>query len=250
MNKWLPVFMLTVCAAVPVWSQPGRLKLTEVVDVPTADSMAPADMHINLRMYPKGGFLTSVLVGLSERFAIGVSYGGENIIGTGEPNLNPQPCAHIRYQLFREEFLFPAICIGFNSQGYGGFNKKLDRYDVKSRGFYAVATKNTSFLGGLGLHGGISYSTETDDGDKTPDIFVACHKQLNQQLVILAEYDVAWNDNSGDALGSGKGYLNCGIRWSFADQIFVEFDWKDILENRGSGRGNSREVKIMYTTFL
>jgi len=236
--------------ALNLYAQPGTLTLGQLIDLPNATMQAPGDIDLCLRMYPMGGFLTSIMVGLSPRFSLGASFGGENIIGTGKPNFNPQPCLHIRYLLFRERFLFPAICLGFDSQGYGAYLKDLSRYEVKARGFYAVASKNTSFLAGLGMHAGISYSVENKDKDSDPDIFFGFHKRINEDLVVLAEYDTAINDNSNNAVGSGEGYLNCALRWSFAQRLFVEFAWKNILENGDTVQGSSREVKLAYRSFL
>lgn len=231
-------------------AQPGTLTIGELIDLPVAHLLPAGDIDLSLRMYPRGGFLTSVMVGLSDRFSLGASYGGENIIGTGKANFNPQPCVHVRYLFFQERSLFPAISIGFDSQGFGGYNGELKRYAVKSRGFYAVVSKNTSFLGGLGMHAGINYSVEDEDGDTDPDLFFGAHKKINEELVILAEYDTAINDNSDNAIGSGKGYLNCALRWSFAQRLFVEFAWKNILENNETIVGSSREIKLIYKSFL
>ncbi|MBN2414406.1 hypothetical protein JXO52_01115 [bacterium] len=231
-------------------AQPGMLTIGELVDLPVAHPLPAGDIDLSLRMYPRGGLLASVMVGLSDRFSLGASYGGENIIGAGRANFNPQPCVHVRYLFFRERSLFPAISIGFDSQGFGGYIRELKRYAVKSRGFYAVVSKNTSFLGGLGMHAGVSYSVEDEDGDTDPDLFFGAHKHINEELVILAEYDTAINDNSDNAIGSGKGYLNCALRWSFAQRLFVEFAWKNILENNETVVGSSREIKLIYKSFL
>ena len=140
--------------------------------------------------------------------------------------------------------------VGFHSQGYGAYNKSLKRYAIKSRGIYAVASKNTSFLGGLGLHAGVNWSLETEDDDSDPNLFAGCHKYLGSDFVILGEYDTAINDNDNNAIGSGKGYLNLGVRWSFAQRLFFEFAWKNILENGSHSTGSSREVKLVYLTFF
>jgi len=249
-RDWKIIVLITLICSGSLLAQPGALKLGELIDLPNATLLPAGDIDLGLRMYPRGGFLTTIMVGLSDRFSLGASYGGENIIGTGRANFNPQPCVHVRYLMFVEASLFPAICLGFNSQGYGGYSANLKRYSVKSRGFYLVASKNTSFLGGLGIHAGMNYSVENEDGDKDPDIFFGAHKRINDDLVIIAEYDAAINDNSDNALGSGKGYFNCALRWSFAQRLFVEFSWKNILENNPDVVGSSREIKLIYKSVL
>jgi hypothetical protein len=233
-----------------IFCQPGSLIIGQLIDTPSAKTLFAGELLTELRMYPKGGLLTSLMVGLTDRFGMGVSYGGENIIGKGSVNMNPQPCVHLQYLVFDEQFLSPALVVGFHSQGYGGYEKDKKRYNVKSMGFYVVASKNTSFLGGIGLHGGVNWSPEVEDGDKDLNVFIGCHKWINQELVLLGEYNTAVNDNSNNALGSGRGYLNVGLRWSLFQRFFIEFSWKNILENRENEEGSSREVKLIYITPL
>jgi len=231
-------------------AQPGSLRIGQLVDVPVAKTLFQGEMMAELRMYPKGGLLTSVLVGLTDRIGMGISFGGENIIGMGEVNMNPQPAVHLQYLLISEQNLSPGIMIGFNSQGLGAYNQDLKRYAIKSRGIYAVMSKNTSFLGGLGMHGGLNWSLENEDKDKDPNVFIGFHKWINPELAILCEYDAAINDNQNKALGSGKGYFNAAVQWSFNQTLYVEFDWKNIFENGKNIDGSSREIKLIYVTHL
>ena len=248
MNKISSIVLVSLFITASTLAQPGSLYLGMLIDVPSAKTLPAGEIETELRIYTNGGLLSSLIVGVTDKFSLGVSYGGENIIGTGKVNLNPQPCVHLRYLVLKEHFLSPALLIGFNSQGYGKYDKKLKRYAVKSRGLYAVVSKNTSFLGGIGIHGGVNWSLENEDGDSDPNFFAGFHKRMGPSLVILGEYDTAINDNSNNAIGSGKGYLNLGVRWSFAQRLFVEFSWKNILENGKRVEGSSREVKLFYLT--
>jgi hypothetical protein len=227
-------------------AQPGALNNFQLVDLPVARLLPKGEAAMELRVFAGGGLLAGVSVGLSERFNLGAGFGGENIIGAGKVLLFPQPSVHAEYLLFEEQFLSPALVLGFNSQGYGIWDKALKRYTVKSRGLYAVASKNTSFLGGVGLHAGVNWSLEKEDGDKDPNVFLGLHKWINPGLVLLGEYDTAVNDNSDNAIGSGKGYLNAGLSLSILDRFWFELDWKNILQNGVHIDGSSREVKFLY----
>ncbi len=244
-----PLFPL-IFTAMTAWAQPGALDLGQLMDVPVARTLAQGEFAADLRIFPNGGLLSSILIGLTDRFGLGISYGGSNIIGIGKLNMDPRPCAHVQYLIFDEQFLSPSVVIGFQSQGYGGYNRTFERFAVKSKGFYVVASKNTSILGGLGLHVGANYSLENRDKDKDVNAFAGFHKWINPDLVILGEYDAALNDNSDNTIGSGKGYLNAGVRWSFVQRFFFEFSWKNILENRDNVPGSSREVKLVYMARL
>lgn len=229
-------------------AQPGSLFLDVLIDMPTAKILNSGQIQTQLRMYNNGGLLSSMSVGITDRFFMGISYGGEKIIGTGNINLNPLPCVRAGYLIFKELNLFPAILIGFNSQGYGAYNKNLNRYLIKCKGLYAVFSKNTSYLGGLGIHAGVNKSISNDDKDKSINFFAGCHKWINSELLILAEYDAGMNDNNSKALGEGKGFLNFGLRWNFSKYIFFEFAWKNLLENIDNVNGSTRIVKIYYLT--
>ncbi len=247
MQKAIGIALLGALVSFSAFAQPGSLHIGQLVDMPAAKLLPPGDAAVELRMGPNGGLLFTVSVALGQRFGLGAAFGGENVIGRGKMRLNPQPSVHAEYLLFEERMLSPAVLLGFNSQGYGQYDKALKRYAVKSRGLYAVAGKSTSFLGGLGIHAGVNWSLETEDGDRDPNLFCGVHKWINPGLVLLGEYDTALNDNSDNAVGSGKGYLNAAARLSLVEGLWFEAAWKNILENGGRIAGSGREVKFIYT---
>ncbi len=244
------VWILAVSPGPSVHAQPGALHNRQLVDLPAAKLLSRGETEMDLRIFANGGLLAAISVGISERFNLGAGFGGENIIGAGRVCLFPQPSVHAEYLLFEEQFLSPALVLGFNSQGGGAWDKTLKRYAVKSRGLYAVTSKNTSLLGGIGLHAGINRSLEKEDGDKDPNVFLGIHKWINPDLLLLGEYDTAINDNSDNAVGSGKGYLNAGLRLSLLEKFWLELDWKNILKNGSHVEGSCREVKFIYFVHL
>jgi hypothetical protein len=227
-------------------AQPGALPYGQLLDNPCAKTLPQGGIAAGLRIYPEGGLLASVMVGINDRFGIGVSYGGENIIGMGKANMNPQPAAQLQYLLLEEQFLSPALVIGFDSQGYLRYDKKLKRYMIKSKGIYAAGSKNTSFLGGIGIHAGINWSLENEDKDRNPDIFAGCHKWLTPEWLLIGEYDAELNDNKNNKVFSGEGLLNLGVRWFFTQNFFFEAAWKNLLGQGSYGNENAREVKLVY----
>ncbi|NIR47818.1 hypothetical protein GWO43_05135 [candidate division KSB1 bacterium] len=231
-----------------LWSQPiDQHRL--LIDMPTAGTLERGSFDIALRMFGNGGLLGGVGVGITPRFMIGLSFGGENIIGSGEIDWNPQPGIQGKVRFIDEAFVMPAITLGFNSQGYGAFNDAFDRYVNKSRGVYAVASKNYAFFENLGLHGGINYSLETDDNDEDLNVFLGADLSFNREFRFVFEYDLARNDNENDEqFGSGEGYLNLGVEWSFSDRLFLQFNLKDLLEN-GAGEV-TREFRIGYFEYF
>lgn len=240
---------LIICIFVPSVIYGQELNLLEplsLVDMPTAGTLMRGSFSTQLKAYPQGGILAEIDVGISDRFMFGISYGGTNIIGVGSINWNPQIGTNVRYRLFEEDWTVPAILIGFDSQGNGAYVDSTKRYLEKSRGLFAVASKNFNFLGTLGLHGGVNYSFERKDGDKDLNIFVGLDKTINPELALVAEYDFAINDDNRHSFGSGNGYLNAGIKWTFAGRLELNFIVKNLLKNRDYSPQISREIKITY----
>ena len=75
-------------------------------------------------------------------------------------------------------------------------------------------------------------------------------KGVNEEFSLFAEYDLALNDNTGKSIGDGKGYLNAGLKWSFAGRLFIEFLWKDIAKNNGFNEASSREIRLSYIEYF
>jgi len=233
----------------PVYPQNNEYPiLKELIDSPTAGSLRKGTFDVGLRMYPEGGVLSEMSIGLMNRVMASVYYGGENFIGEGEINWNPQIGFEMRIRIIEESFAFPAVSIGFNSQGYGGYRKTLKRYMYKSKGFYTVISRNYYLLGNLGLHIGANKSLEKEDKDKDINIFVGFDKAFPGGLELLAEYDFAFNDNENEDLsfGKGNGYLNSALKWSVTGGFSVTFIFRNIARNKKFTSGVGREIKISY----
>ena len=221
-----------------------------LINRPTAGSLERGSYDIELRMYPGGGLLGAIAVGLTERITFGTSYGGLNIIGEGEVIWNPKPEANIKYRLMEESYTAPALSIGFNGQGFGKWDEILKRYQIKSPGVYAALSKNYSMVGNLGFHAGVNLSLENADGDEDINLWIGFDKSINEEISFLGEYDFAINDNSDNALGSGNGYLNAALRWAFVEELIIELNVINLLGKRKDSASARREIKIIYIEFF
>jgi hypothetical protein len=226
----------------------SALQPRKLVDCPTAGLLPRGSFDFDIRIYGNGGVVTTIDVGLMRRFMIGLSFGGENIIGDGDADWNPRIEFLAKYRLVNETYVLPAFVIGFDSQGYGAFDDSLDRYMYKSKGFYAVISK--SYLVAevpVGFHFGTNYSLENDDGDKDIPIFFGADVQVTEDLGFVAEYDLATNDNEfKEKYGQGYGYLNAGVQWIFSSKLQMEFHFKNVLLNREDISTWGREFRITY----
>ncbi|MDZ7294596.1 MAG: YjbH domain-containing protein [candidate division KSB1 bacterium] len=234
----------------PVPYKGERMLSPILIDQPTAQILERGSFIVGVRAYPEGGLLGNISVGLTHRLNFGASFGGTNIIGAGKVKWNPDPGVHFAYRIFEESYAMPDIVIGYDSQGYGPYIDELERYTIKSRGFYAVASKNYGLPLTVGAHVGLCYSLEDKDGDRDFDVFGGLDLMLNDELSLVADYDIGMNDNNSQAVGGGKGYLNVGMRWTFAQRLYIEFAFKNILENRQDMKYANRELKIVYLEYF
>ncbi len=267
--------------ATPLWSQINRRsfskgpqpadeepqsyfsKPVQLIDVPTASMLWPGDLNASIRMYEEGGLLARLSVGISHKMMFGVSYGGDYIIGGKDVRWNETPGVHFAYRAIEENLVMPAIVIGIETQGYGKYWRRsdyadslqpdldparymLDRYSIKSRGLYIVASKGYESLWKAGLHAGVNYSLERSDKDADPNIFLGIDVQLTRDLSTVWEYDFALNDDRLKTANSAKGYLNAAMRWAFQPNMFIEFSVKNILADNYGNRDFMRILRIVY----
>jgi hypothetical protein len=227
-----------------------------LVDMPTAGTLPRASFDVAIRLYPDGGAIGLIDIGLSNRMQLGISYGGEGVISNKSADWNPTLNFNIKFRFIDEMEYFPAITGGFCSQGFGAYNDSFDRYTFKSRGFFAVASRSFYFYNWTaGWHFGGNYSLEGDfDKDESVNFFGGFDATFQYNLAFVIEYDAALNDNkstlpggaSNTFGGKGRGYLNTALRWLFTDNLELEFMLKDLLTNRKESSTFTREVRITY----
>ncbi len=210
----------------------AKYEYTSLIDLPTAGILEKGFVSTSLNVMPAGVVIARLQVGVFENFSIGLSFGGSNIIGSGAITWYRLPGVDVRARLLDETKSYPALTIGFDSQGKGAYFSQLNRYEIKSPGLFVAASKNFGFLGYLSLHAVVNYSFERKDGDKDLNFGIGAEKTLGGRLSFIAEYDFAINDNNAAALGSGNGYLNFGIRWSVGQGFTVGLDLRNLLENK------------------
>ena len=246
----------------------------DLVTILTSGTLPKGSFTLETLIIKDGGILPKFSFGITDNFYIGLSYGIQDFISEKKPVLNKSmPEIQIKYRIYEETFSVPAIVVGLDSQGKGrfidrhdGVDNEFQRYEHKAWGWYIVASKNWNLLGNLGLHIGLNKNTWESDPhtdsqglfiDKDLNIFFGIDKEINRSFSLLLEYDAAINDNTSenglDLFGSGKGYLNAGLRWTIGNNIMIELDFNDISKNyflhnleSGENKYSNRELKIVY----
>jgi hypothetical protein len=215
---------------------------TRLIDSPTAEPLGHANARWEIGAGPEGAVLTLFHVGVFERPHFGLSYGMQQVLGSGPVDANPHPGLQAQVLVLDAPGL-PALAVGFDSQGRGAWLPDEERYVRKSPGFYAVATQHlaaqswpllTAFSGGLG------YSLE--GGRESIDFFAGVEESLGRHVSLLLDYDFGLDDR-GDA---DRGYLDFGVQWRFQGSFHLRFLLRDLLGN-GSDNGEvGRELNFYY----
>jgi len=218
-----------------------------LVDMPTAGILEKGFVGVNTDILPQGVLVLAIEAGIFDNVSFGISYGGKNIIGTGRVYWYKLPGVSLRVRIINETTLIPALTIGFDSQGKGSYNDSLNRYSIKSPGFFGALSKNFEFLGYLSLHGTVNYSLEQKDGDNFANVRVGGEKTFGSSFSLVLEYDLAFNDNKSSSQSQGRGYLNTGIRWSVGYGLTLGFDLRDLLSNKSYTKNSAdRSLRIEF----
>lgn len=246
---WFILLTLMVCESGMSQGSAGSdatLEPRYLIDLPSAGIVPGGTVALDMDFYQAGGLLMGVSIGAFDRMLFGISYGGTEIIGSGNPTWNSSPGFEIKLRLIDETFILPAIAFGFDSQGKEIYLSDASRYTIKSMGFFGVFSKNYAAAGNLSMHGGINYSLERADGDTDPNLFIGIEKSVWTAVSIIGEYNLGINDSNHDARGRGRGYLNVGLHVSAGKGFTVGFHLKDLLRNQQDLTIGNRTLTIEY----
>ncbi len=228
-----------------------RTQLRWIIDTPTAGMLPRGSFDLDLRTYSAGGLQASLGIGLMNRFSIALAYGASSVLSDTMPDWNPRLEFQLRYRLLEEGLGLPGIAVGYSSQGYGRYDADAERFQIKSPGFYLAFSKNFKLYDNpAGWHWGANYSLE-NKADNDPSAFVGFNADLGNDMLYLAEYDLALNDNrSSGVYGRGRGYLNMGLVWYLTDELSLELDLKNLFRNRKDADAIDREARLVYVEYF
>ncbi|MEJ2720325.1 MAG: hypothetical protein P8181_04195 [bacterium] len=246
-NRILIVLWLVLACAPPAArAQESVAQPLYIIYHPTAGLLPHGSYLIRGIAGGESSFMGQLGVGFKDIFQVGASFGMQNLLGTGSPDLNDKIGLQARVRLIQETDA-PALAVGFNSQGQGRYHEDLERYDRKSTGFYVVLSKNWIFgLGDISAHGGISLTTERED-DNDPDLFVGADWTILKRLAFILDIDTALNDNSkGSGFGQGGIYVDAAIRWFYGETLLMTLIFQDLTGNFGTSRKVGREFEIAF----
>jgi len=221
-------FLVILVLAVPAFG------ILYNIDQPTPVSLAHGEYYASTRLWGSGGVMARFGVGLFNRLTLGMSYGGDQVIGSDEPRFfdRYRPELQARLLILEEMGYVPSLLLGFDSQGYDNCVDK--EYIVREKGGYLCLGK-TIDASRTYCQLGINYWQGTD-------AFVAVNQLLPGALEAMLEYDPAFNDTADN----NRGFLNFGLAWTFNEQLRVVVALRDILGKREETRLN-RILELSFT---
>jgi hypothetical protein len=224
----------------------SRYESRYVVDLPTSGVVPKNDFALYSNFFAEGGMMVELTAAPFNGFNMGLSFGGTNIIGSGDPNWQNYPGIQIRWRLIDETKLFPAFSIGVNTQGRGKYNPHGKNFQAFSPGLYIAASKNYSwFLGTIAFHGGITFSFEPSSKYRVPNPYLGIEQSLGKNASINIEYNFLTNQNNNKSF-SDRGLLNAAIRCSLTDGLTIELQARDLLVHQTSATGFMRTFGVEY----
>jgi len=208
------IVLLVLAACLPVSA------ILYNVDQPVPISLAHAEYYAGARLWGNGGVMVRFGIGLFDRVTLGMSYGGDRVIGSEKPEFYDRyrPDFQARLAILQEMGYAPNLVLGFESQGYDG--SVAEEYRVREKGGYLCLGKTLDVMR-THCQIGVNYWNGVDG-------FAALNALLPGNMELIAEYDPALNDTTDE----GSGFLNFGIGWTFAERVRMVVGLRDVLGNR------------------
>lgn len=215
-----------------------------LVEMPTAGILPKNSYSFYNLFYPNGVILSLFEISFLENFSLGISYSGNNIIGTGNISFQGLPGFHLKIRIINEQQSFPALAIGINTQGRGIYDKNKKRFQTYSPGVYLAISRNYRWLLGLcAFHLGLGYSLEPSPNERTLNYWCGVEQTLFKFTSIFIEYNATAEEKSREFINK-NGLLNAGLKFSIANGITFELFAKDLLNHLTNAKGHSRVIAI------
>jgi hypothetical protein len=234
LKKILLMGLIAFFPAVLFAVQAGNI---EIMDLPTANTLVKGELQGDFKFYPGGGIYNRIFVGVFDRLTIGGALAVDNIIGTGDVNVNlPGFLAKIR--ITDDDGSMPAIAIGYEGAGYS---------DVPQKGAYLAVTKEISLGSVFAQLTGTVYKTDFKYLGNDIDAGTGVEFAVTKEFIIGAEFDGIFGSADSKHINGLIGY--------FFDPIEIDVGIRYGYGNRAGNAGFSdytlsRVLRITYVTFF
>lgn len=204
--------------------------MTELIDVPTAETLDRYGYNAGFRFYTDGGLLTKATFGVFPRLNVGFGLDAEGFIGNRTVDLN-QPTLNARFRFFDGKRNLPALALGYDGQGFF-YDNTVDKYRQREKGLF-LAGSGEIFVPDLSLHAGVNIYDFKNDHLYS---FVGLNYLYADQFGATIEWDNVrvWRESR----------LNIGGRVHVTPSFAVELAGRDLA---GPGRRAERIVRLTYS---
>lgn len=189
------------------------------IDNPIPELLNHGEVFIHFRNEPIQKLRAKIGVGIWNSIFLGISYGGDNLVGYDDVEWEEQPSLDFRIRLLSTGSLEGVI--GFN-------NEPIENYASKG----AFGTIGLRFFTGplrFILSGGGNYNTDLDGAD----LFANMALNINGPHTFHMEYILGSNDDN-------KNRIHLGYRLQ-SGALGIQMDLKDIFSGR-----IGRQLQIYY----
>lgn len=243
------VLIAAACLAPSGICRAQILEDVRIVTSPIASVLPHGGYLFQGSMGPQSAILIALKVGFFDRFLLGASYGFQGLLGRGEMRANDRPGFEVRLRVIEESEPGPALALGIDTQGEDAYVESAERYTRKSKGIYAVLSKNYRLVGAdFSIDAGMNYSFEKRD-EGGANAFGGFAFEFVRGVSILLDYNAALDDNDSQVathLTRGRGYLDGGVRFDYRDNLRFKILFKDLLDNYIPESGVDRSFEIFY----
>lgn len=215
------ILMILALAGSAAYSQS---KSTTGIDTPTAYTIQRGMYQVQFLGYDNGGVELKTLIGLHDSVFLGISLDLQNAIGKGDPDPNI-PGVIARLKITDGWPAFPlSIAVGYDSFYIGSIGKTENRYNKLNRMIYGPYLVFTNPIYLFNSEQYVSYGarvpTQPDYVPQDTSYFLCFDIPLNESFRIKAETERVYYNFKRDE----DWLLNFGIRYTYLDQVAVEFD--------------------------
>jgi hypothetical protein len=227
-----------------------RFEPNYIVELQTAGCYEKGTYAIQFNSFTNGGVRFTFGVSPFNNFVLGVSYGGSNIIGTGNTTFQSLPGVILKFRFLDEKISFPALAIGVNTQGYGHYYRDTERFETYSTGVFLVASKSfTNPIGFFDIHFGVNYSFEPKPKERTPNFYFGFSQEVLQLLSLNFEYNATLEEHTNRYL-SKKGIFSASLNFLLTKNITAGIIFKDLLVHLQGRTGIERNFVLHYVNYF
>ena len=218
----------------------------EIVELPTAGILSKGTYAIQSNFFANGGMRLGFLFAPFTNFMLGISFGGTNIVGSGEATFQKLPAVHLSFRFLDEKTTFPALALGISTQGYGYYDSRLQRFQTYSPGIFFVASKGfKNFLGIVDFHLGMNYSFEPKPSERNVNIYAGVAQSVIDYIQLNLEFNSNLDEKTTEVMQS-KGLLNISLVFLVNPNVKIGIILKDLLGNFRNGKPAERNISIQY----